>query len=137
MLRRATYLLLALCCLLASTGIALQQHRCMGAAVGTALAPVAPQDHHRCDRCGMERKAAKGCCEDVVKIFKAADTHRFYPAPYSVPVLEWVALPMPAVRWQYPIPAPRMAAAGTAAESRPPPLGGALPRYLRLRVLRL
>lgn len=134
--RRILSLLLALCCLLAGTGVAMQQHRCMGETVGTALAPVAPPDHHRCDRCGMERKAAKGCCEDVVKVFKAKDAHRFYPAPYHLPVLEWAALPAAPFRLAPAPPAPRQAEAGRAFASRPPPLGR-LPRYLRLRVLRL
>lgn len=133
--RRLLSLLLALLCLVGSGSVALQQHHCMGTQAGVSLASLTPEEHHRCDRCGMDRKASKGCCEDVVKVLKADEGQRFFPAPYAVPVLEWVILPQPVWGPQRPVLPPRLATTGTAHESRPPPAG--LPRFLRLRVLRL
>ena len=129
MFGRSLVLAFAILCLFAGTGLSLQQHYCGGdlASVGLAL-PGSQED--ACSDCGMEA-GSDDCCQNVLKFVQGAETSRYFTAVTGFAFFDWVG---PEAVVSYSLPAkPSFTAAALKATplTRPPPLLGSPPQYLR------
>lgn len=138
-MKRFVTALLAMLYLVAGAGFTLRQHYCMGEHIGTVIAhPADAADTHRCDRCGMEKKADddNGCCRDQFKTFKSAADHNTVSGLHlDGPALAAVLPQLPQVP-EAPAYLP-VQAQRPAAPAHGPPAGYGPPRYLRLRCIRI
>ena len=65
-------------------GMTVEIHYCMGKVVAATLAKQDAED--ACTKCGMEKQAQKGCCQDEAKVIKtdsAKKTENTVLAPFS------------------------------------------------------
>ncbi len=136
-MKRLLVSLLAILYLASGAGFTLREHYCMGQKIGAAIEHTAHHtDTHRCDRCGMEQKRNNGCCKDEVKTFKSSPEQVLakalsIPAPLFSAVLAQIPQPT------YGAPVLFAAAALPAAPLHGPPLSSGVPRYLRVRSIRI
>lgn len=137
-MKRILVVLIGLLYLAAGSGFSLRQHYCMGQHVGSAIDhPLDISDTHRCDRCGMEkRNDDNGCCKDKIVVLKASPeqlpgAHITVPGPLAAAIL-----PAPVY---FPGLVPTFENRGAQVFDVPDPPGspGSIPRYLRLRCIRV
>lgn len=77
MLKKLTILVLAAVYLNVAAGLGIQFHYCMGQLVSWAIGHQ-DDDHHECERCGMDMKES-ACCKEEQIVLKLKDSHQ--PAP--------------------------------------------------------
>jgi hypothetical protein len=130
MFRRALVLAFAFLCLFAGTGLSLQQHYCGGdlASVGLALPNSGATD--ACGDCGMEA-GSDDCCKNVLKFVQSEETGRYFHAVTGFTFFDWIG-PEGATPLGVPAVHPFTAVVLKATPlTRPPPLDGHPPHYLR------
>ena len=117
-----------------TTGATLHTHFCMGELVSVSLTETRSGP---CEKCGMqEHERDSNCCKDVPNTLKITDDHSAAnDVIFNSPdwVLENNVLPG---QFDYTLPALASSRIAVFADSGPPGSLG-LPRYLRLRVLRI
>lgn len=74
MLKKLTILLLAVVYLNVASGLGIQFHYCMGQLVSLAIGHQ-DDDHHDCDRCGMDMEE-NSCCKEEQILLKLNDSHQ-------------------------------------------------------------
>ena len=73
MLKKLTILFLAVVYLNVAAGLGIQFHYCMGQLVSWAIGHQ-DDDHHDCDRCGMDMEE-NTCCKEEQIVLKLKDSH--------------------------------------------------------------
>ncbi len=130
MFRRSLVLAFAFLCLFAGTGLSLQQHYCGGDLASVDFVLPGSTDADACGDCGMEA-GSDDCCQNVLKFVQGAETSRYFNAVTGFAFFDWVG-PEAAVSYGLPA-APSFTAVALKATplTRPPPLLGLPPQYLR------
>ncbi len=137
-MKRFLVSILALLYLAASAGFTLRAHYCMGQMTGASIEHAGQANVlHRCERCGMEKKnSGNGCCKDKVKTFRSSPEQTVVKAlSFGAPPLLIAVLP-PAYP-SCPLAAVPLILVIPTAPVHGPPLQTALPRYLRMRNIRI
>lgn len=88
-MRKLLLILIMLCYVGSTTGIAMQYHFCMGELKSVSV----HQEEHDdvCNLCGMD-KDKNDCCKDEVDIVKVSDSHQ-QTGKYQVADLSWHIIP--------------------------------------------
>ena len=131
MLRRSLVFAFAFLCLFAGTGLSLQQHYCGGALASVDFVlPGNSTADDACGTCGMEA-GSKDCCQNILKFVKCAETSRYFNAVTGFAFFDWVG-PEAIVPFSLRVISTYEAVALKATPlTRPPPLLGLPPAYVR------
>ncbi|MFN5642065.1 MAG: HYC_CC_PP family protein [Sphingobacteriales bacterium] len=76
-MRKCLTIIVALFYLIATCGVVVSTHYCMGEVAGYALGQ---NDEHLCTVCGMTNE---GCCHDDLNIYKIDDNHQVANSLYT------------------------------------------------------
>jgi hypothetical protein len=122
--------ILALLYLLASSGVVLNVHYCMGQMAGVEVYA----DHDdTCGKCGMKEQQG-GCCSDELKVYKLEDAHKQVTALQATPNPDQAGLLLPTALPDWQLPAEPN---DLVTDIHPPPDLSSPPIYLANRVFRI